>query len=137
MIELKFKEIILFKESIIYWNKKNNITWELIIQMRKILKNLKLSWVNGKGNLIKDKNFGEKEWLIKWNLEKNYNDKFKKLNRMNKRLENILIKNKYSKLRFSKNINNLVRKDKRNYLNLLNRPICIDKVLKIIKKLRS
>jgi hypothetical protein len=105
--------------------------------MRKILKNLKLSWVNGKGNLIKDKNFGEKEWLIKWNLEKNYNDKFKKLNRMNKRLENILIKNKYSKLRFSKNINNLVRKDKRNYLNLLNRPICIDKVLKIIKKLRS
>jgi hypothetical protein len=33
--------------------------------MRKILKNLKLSSVNGKGNLIKDKNFGEKEWLIK------------------------------------------------------------------------
>ena len=105
--------------------------------MRKILKNLKHSSVNGKANLIKDKNFGEKEWQIKWNLEKTFNDKFKKLNRINKKLENILIKNKYSKLKFRKNINNLVKKDKGNYLNLLNPPICINKVLKIIKKSRN
>lgn len=101
----------------IYWKKRNNTTWELIMPILTILRIFNNNWENGKLSTIKGKSFGEKELLIRSILWKIYKKRHLKPRNNSFRL---LISSKIEILRWIKlarSMDSYQVKDKRIFLS--------------------